>query len=521
MDQLAVQLAQLENAQLVRRAADEEMAYLFKHALTQEAAYETLLVKKRREIHRRVAETYEQVYPDELDKYAPLLAHQYGEAGNDVKAVKYAILAGDLAARLYALPEAVLFSAQALAGLARLPDTEDNRRRRIDLILKRAPISWVAQAPERNFALLTEAETLARTLPDENGKPGGDRLRLARVHYMLGSAHMARNELGATVSYLEQVQAEAQGLGDLDLLTLPSIIIGASKALQGHFIEAERLLTVGLEQMEPSTSFDRWEWTGAVSYLSFTLAARGQVEAGLALAERGLTVIRVANNLSYLALLQFFLALTYLLSGNPQRAGQVAGTAVANARQSGSQMYVYFGLALETWAESRLGQHTAAMGSLAQAKVVAQQLGPQLLFGDWFAAVEAEIALNAGRIDVALELGERAVTLAQSVEGTFAEALAQRVCGQALVALFLSGVEGPPHWEQAEAHLAASLELFKLGGATLEAARTHVAWGQLLHARGDADAAREHFEKAAAQFQVSGLVSELEQTRHLIDSLST
>jgi predicted ATPase len=66
MDALAVQLAQLENAQLVRRPLDEEVAYIFKHALTQEAGYASLLHKTRRMIHRRVAEGYEKLYPDRL-----------------------------------------------------------------------------------------------------------------------------------------------------------------------------------------------------------------------------------------------------------------------------------------------------------------------------------------------------------------------------------------------------------------------------------------------------------------------
>ncbi len=52
MESLPAQLAQLENAQLVRRLADEDLAYVFKHTLTQETAYESLLVKKRRAIHR-------------------------------------------------------------------------------------------------------------------------------------------------------------------------------------------------------------------------------------------------------------------------------------------------------------------------------------------------------------------------------------------------------------------------------------------------------------------------------------
>lgn len=108
------QLAQLENAQLVRRAADVDLAYIFKHALTQEAAYHSLLQRQRRAIHRYVAETYEQLYPDQLNENAARLAQHYVQAGDDAKALAYSTRAGDVAARVYADEEAIEHYTRAL-----------------------------------------------------------------------------------------------------------------------------------------------------------------------------------------------------------------------------------------------------------------------------------------------------------------------------------------------------------------------------------------------------------------------
>ena len=91
--------------------------------------------------------------------------------------------------------------------------------------------------------------------------------------------------------------------------------------------------------------------------------------------------------------------------------------------------------------------------------------------------------------------------------------------GQALTALCLRGAEGPPPWASAEAHLASSLELFELGGAALEAARTRVAWGKLFAAQGNIRAAQQQLEHAGAQFAASALEAELAQTRSLIANL--
>ncbi len=122
---LTALLTRLETAQLVRRAADEEIAYLFKHALTQEAAYGSLLHQHRREIHRRVAETYERFYPDRLDEFAALLAQHYAEAGDDAKTLDYSIRAGDVAARVYAHAEAIAQYTRALQTAVRSASASD------------------------------------------------------------------------------------------------------------------------------------------------------------------------------------------------------------------------------------------------------------------------------------------------------------------------------------------------------------------------------------------------------------
>ncbi len=144
MANLTAQLEQLENAQLVRRLPEEDLAYLFKHALTQESAYGSLLLKKRREIHCRVAEAYEQLYPERLDDLASLLAYHYAEAGDDAKTVEYAIRAGDYASRVYAWVEARSHYAHALRTLDRLPDTQDKRHRQVDTLVKHVGISLLA-----------------------------------------------------------------------------------------------------------------------------------------------------------------------------------------------------------------------------------------------------------------------------------------------------------------------------------------------------------------------------------------
>ena len=95
-------LRELERRDLIRAVAGPARAFTFRHALTQEAAYGSLLVRHRRELHHRVAEGIEAASPDRLDDVAALLVHHYEASGDDEATLRFALLAGDTARRLYA-----------------------------------------------------------------------------------------------------------------------------------------------------------------------------------------------------------------------------------------------------------------------------------------------------------------------------------------------------------------------------------------------------------------------------------
>lgn len=121
-DKLDKQLRELQRLELVREAAREpEREYAFRHALTQEAAYGSILQRRRRELHLRVGEALEMLFPDSADEQAAMLGHHFAEA-QDPRALRYLRAAGDRALRLHALEEAVMHYRQALA-LVR-PDEE-------------------------------------------------------------------------------------------------------------------------------------------------------------------------------------------------------------------------------------------------------------------------------------------------------------------------------------------------------------------------------------------------------------
>lgn len=124
-------LTALESSGLIRLAqAEPDLEYLFRHAMVQDAAYESLLKADRRWLHLVVGETLESEFPDRLEALAPQLASHFHEAGDD-RALKYFTLAGQAAARRYANAEAAHYYTQAIHAARRAgrPAAELHRAR--------------------------------------------------------------------------------------------------------------------------------------------------------------------------------------------------------------------------------------------------------------------------------------------------------------------------------------------------------------------------------------------------------
>ncbi len=98
-----------------------DVEYIFKHALTQEVAYNSVLLERRKRLHEHVGHAIETIYTASLDDHVAELAHHFSRSGNQVKAVEYQHLAGTQAMARGALPQAIRDSEQTLALLKGFP----------------------------------------------------------------------------------------------------------------------------------------------------------------------------------------------------------------------------------------------------------------------------------------------------------------------------------------------------------------------------------------------------------------
>ncbi len=167
-DALADGLARLQAAEfLYETSLVPDAAYTFKHALTHDVAYGSLLPDRRRALHVRIGEAIETLYPERLAEHVERLAHHAVQGEAWEKAVVYLRQAGAKAFGRLANREAAAHLEQALEALERLPASRERSEQAIDVRLQlRSPLTPLAEYP-RLLAHLRRAQTLAEALGDE------------------------------------------------------------------------------------------------------------------------------------------------------------------------------------------------------------------------------------------------------------------------------------------------------------------------------------------------------------------
>lgn len=289
----------LERSELVRKLTRHpEVEYTFKHALTQEVAYDSLLVARRKDLHLKVGEALETLFIDHTREWQTLLARHFRLAQAWEKAIPYLIQSGEAAAQLYANGEARLHFTEALEALAYLPDTLENRQREVDITLNLVSVSFISDKPEQNFTRLTKIELLAKGLldaPEPQGEAGkANQLRLVRVHFWLGRLHYLRNELREAIGYFRQILAVGQETGEEELIAIPSSAIGRALILQGYLSQGAELLARALPLLEKAANWQ--ELIFVESYFGAALAARGEYGAGLVRGKQALSRAQASRN---------------------------------------------------------------------------------------------------------------------------------------------------------------------------------------------------------------------------------
>jgi len=239
-------LAHLQAAEfLYETTLFPELAYTFKHALTQEVTYNAVLLERRRGLHERAAQAIEGLFAQRLAEQYHALAHHYSRSGNTSKAIDYLHRAGQQAVERSAYADAIRHLTAALDLLTALPESRARSQQELIVQMTLGP---VLVNTEGNASPEVEQLYLrARTLCERVGEPP----QLFRVLWGLWQVYGTRGDDQTARTLGEQLLSLAQRLRDPDLLLEAHHVLWAHLFFAGEMVAARPHLDQGMQLYDP------------------------------------------------------------------------------------------------------------------------------------------------------------------------------------------------------------------------------------------------------------------------------
>ncbi|MDH3772294.1 MAG: hypothetical protein OET79_15070, partial [Nitrospirota bacterium] len=318
-----------------RRGTPPDARYTFKHALVQDAAYQSILRSKRQQLHARIAETLEERFPETVAAEPELLAHHYTGARQVEAAVGYWQKAGERAIRRSANVEAIEQLKRGLALLETLPDTPVRARQELPLQITLGPALMAVRgqgAPETG-------QSYARAL--ELGPQAGDTHQHFRALWGSWRYHFVRSDHPTARNLGEQCVGLAETARDDALMLEACFALGGSLVFMGDFAAArgpiERAIPLYDIDQHGSLRFEYGQDPGAssLSYLGWTMWYLGFPERAL---ERGHKALALAETLDHpltRALVLSYLAMTQVLCRDWAGVRSCAEATIALSQEHG------------------------------------------------------------------------------------------------------------------------------------------------------------------------------------------
>jgi DNA-binding NtrC family response regulator/tetratricopeptide (TPR) repeat protein len=488
-DTLADGLARLQSAEfLYETSLVPDTVYTFKHALTHEVAYDSLLYERRRTLHARIVEAIETLHPDRLAEHIERLAHHAvrGEAWE--RAFAYLRQAGTRAAARSPDWAAVAWFEHALSALQRMPETRQTQELSVDVRLELRHAHYAAGELGKLFPSLREAERLARTL--------GDQRRLGWVWAFMGQHLLVTRDSGQARPYAQKAKDIGTSIGDVELTALADYYLGWAYQTTGDFLEAENFLRASLQVDGTHPNFPRRSvaarWTLAVS-----LGERGVFHEAIAQAQEGVQLAEAHDDVFSL-MAHWGVGYVCSLKGDLSQAGAMLERALALSRSwnfpiwsadIGAELgYVY---ALSERVSEGLALVRQACAYLESAGVVA--------FHSLALAHLSEACRLADRLEEAQAAAARVLKLARERGERGREADALRLLGD--VAAHRERLDVTA----ADAHYSQALTLASELGMRPLVAHCHLGLGRLVAQTGETQKAQTHLTTAAEMYRDMGM----------------
>ncbi len=471
---------------IYERVESHGSVYVFRHALTQETAYGSLLERHRRVHHGAVGHALEELYKGRVEEVAELLALHFGRSNEAEKSIDCAILAGEKSQRRWANNEALIYFNDALHSLDLLPDTEANRLRRIDAVLNQAEVKFALGQHAEQVQALDQIASLVHQADDAR--------RRATWHYWRGRAHiMTGGQPDIAIDHCNIAAKISAAAGLEEIRAYAEACLALAYLTAGRFREA---IESGEHALGTFEALQNWWWAvRTISDLSPAATALGEWEKSLGYCRRAIELGTTIKDVRHRVIGLWRMGVTYIHQGDPERGITYCNEALAlhplpydAATAKGARGY----------GKIRAGQVDAGIADLEEA--LAWLESSRLSYTRWrFGGYLAEGHLRRGDRAAARALVEGMLEQTRVVGYRHLEGMACWLMGECLAP------EGP---DSAERYVTMAMEILGRIGAHNDLARAMVTRAALRQVAGDFAAAGQLLDQAGAIFRELGTLDE-------------
>ena len=510
-EELKVNLRNLQELEFIyEKDLFPELEYIFKHALTQEVAYNSLLLERRREIHEKIGKAMEDIYADRLEEFYEILSYHYSKSDDLKKAFYYLKLSGKKALQSYSLWESFRFYREAVIILNKLPETKEREKKLLELTLLTYGPMRLLGFPENSLQILHEGERLSKKI--------GDRKSCALISNYLGSCYLFKGDPPLAKKYQENALYEAEQLDDLDLLIPISLELCSTYSYPGEFHRVPELAFKAISLIEKSHREKDYFGQPRNPYANFqsvsglSLAALGKFREGEQLLHKSLSFSRELDDLFALAIVEYQYGMFFIFLGDGAKAVNHQQKAVKLLEKIQYFLILGFSKAMLGWGYYLLGDYKTARNHIERARRVDTDGGLTYGFPMYY-SILSELHYAVGDSNKAMDLAKKGLNYSQNFKQKIWEAYSSLVLARAMIKTDIN------EFDKAEKFILKGIQIYERLKCRPMSSFHHFLLGELYANIGWKESALNKLKKAESSFQEMGMDYWLAKTQEVLGRL--